>query len=222
MLRYSLGSLFLALLYLSTGCAALVNSSGVWPQVAITLTLAILVVFSLGAIFWTERRRVFAIGFSATGWLYFLLVFSDVTNVRPYLLTESATNQLFVAMHSKQMGPYNIVYQTVTTPNGTSQVQTAVYAAPVLPPPLLGPSPAGSITPTPRYALQPYAPAAYPPYSSIAVGRQFVDPQSFANIGHSLWAVMIAFAGGTTAQLLARSRKQEGVGKSDPREETPG
>ena len=66
MLRYSLGSLFLALLYLSIGCAALVNASGVLPQVAITLTLAILVLFSLGAIFWTERRRVFAIGFSAT------------------------------------------------------------------------------------------------------------------------------------------------------------
>jgi hypothetical protein len=96
MLRYSLGSLFLALLYLSIAFAALVNATGIWPQVAVTLTLAILILFSLGAIFWSERRRVFAIGFSATGWLYFLLVFSDVTNVRPYLLTDFATNQLFV------------------------------------------------------------------------------------------------------------------------------
>lgn len=216
MLRYSLGSLFLTLLYLSIGCAALVNASGVWPQVAITLTLAILVVFSLGAIFWTERRRVFAIGFSATGWLYFLLVFSDVTNVRPYLLTESATNQLFTTMHSKQMGSYNIVYQTVTAPNGTSQVQTAVYAAPVLPPPLPGPSPAGSITPTPAYALQPYAPAAYPfSYSSIGVGRQFVSPQSFSNIGHSLWAIIVAFVGGVTAQLLAKGRQRGNMVKKD-------
>ena len=58
MLRFSLGSLFLALLYLSIGCAALANASGIWPQVAVTLTLAILVVFSLGAIFWTARREV--------------------------------------------------------------------------------------------------------------------------------------------------------------------
>ena len=83
MLRYSLGSLFLVLLYLSIGCAALANASGLWPQVSITLTLAILVLFSLGAIFWRERRRVFAIGFAATGWLYFLLVFRILpTSVR--------------------------------------------------------------------------------------------------------------------------------------------
>lgn len=203
MFRYSLGSLFLVLLYLSIGCAALVNATGVWPQVAVTLTLAILVVFSLGAIFWSERRRVFAIGFSATGWLYFLLVFSDVTNVRPYLLTDSATNQLFVTMHGKRVAP-SIVYQTVMTANGPS-VKTAVYATPVLPPPL--PVPAGSNTSAPVYsAPSPYALTS--PAFSPANGQQFVDPRSFANIGHSLWAAIIAFAGGITGQVLAKGRKQ--------------
>ena len=214
MLRYSLGSLFLALLYLSIGCAALVNATGVWPQVAVTLTLAVLILFSLGAVFWTERRRVFAIGFSATGWLYFLLVFSDVTNVRPYLLTESLTNQLFVAMHSKQTGP-NIVYQTVMTANGQSRVQTAVYPAPVLLPPL--PVPAGSNTPAPAYAapvVQPYAPTLSA-YSPVATRQRFVDPQSFTNIGHSLWAIIIAFVGGVTAQLLAKGPRQVDAVESD-------
>lgn len=203
MLRYSLGSLFLALLYLSIGCAALVNATGVWPQVAVTLTLAILVVFSLGAIFWTERRRMFAIGFSATGWLYFLLVFSDVTNVRPYLLTESATNQLFITMHGEQVAP-RIVYQTVMTANGRSSVKTAVYATPVLSPPV----PAGSNTPAPVYSAPVWQPAiqtapAYP------TSGQFVDSQTFANIGHSLWAVIIAFAGGITSQLLAKKSRNQ-------------
>lgn len=200
MLRYSLGSLFLLLLYLSIGCAALVNATGIWPQVAVTLTLAILVLFSLAAIFWTERRRVFAIGFSATGWLYFLLLFSDVTNVRPYLLTESLMNRLFITMHGEQMAP-RLVYQTVTTANGPPSLQTAVYATPVLPSPLPGPT--GSNAPTPYWQAYPF-PVALSPAST----QQYVDPQSFANIGHSLWAVIIALAGGITAQVLAKRQKQ--------------
>jgi hypothetical protein len=196
MLRYSLGSLFLVLLYLSIAFAALVNATGVWPQVAVTLTLAILVVVSLGAIFWNERRRVFAIGFSATGWLYFLLVFSSVTNVRPYLLTESATHQLFITMHGEQVAPQI----TVTYPNGLGQVQTARYATPLPAPVLPGSSPVGSNAPTPAYAL-------YTAHTPVTLGR-FVNPQLFSNIGHSLWAIIAAFAGGMTGQLLARVRKQ--------------
>jgi hypothetical protein len=210
MLRYSLGSLFLVLLYLSVGCAALVNASGIWPQVAITLTLAILVLFSLGAVFGNERWRVFSIGFSATGWLYVLLVFSSVTSIRPYLLTETATNQLFVTMHSRQMAP-KLVYETVTTVNGPRSVQTAVYATPVLPPPL--PVPAVGNNPALVYAapvVQPYA-STSPAYSPVATGQRFVHPQSFSNIGHSLWAVIVAFIGGVTAQLLAKGRKQKDV-----------
>jgi hypothetical protein len=211
MLRYSLGSLFLVLLYLSIGCAALVNASGVWPQVAITLTLAILILFSLGAIFWTERRRIFAIGFSATGWLYFLLVFSNVTNVRPYLLTESATNQLFITMHSKQLGP-KIVYQTVTTATGPASSQTYVFPTPVL----SGPRPASSNPAAPVYS----APVAYAPvyssqYSAVPVVGQYVNPQSFGNIGHSLWTVIVAFVGGVTAQLLAKGREQANAAKRE-------
>lgn len=205
MLRYSLGSLFLTLLYLSVGCAALVNATGVWPQVAVTLTLAILAVFSLGAVFWTERRRVFAIGFSVTGWLYFLLVFSDVTNVRPYLLTESATNQLYVTMHGAQTTPYYQRYQPLTA-SIRPRVQATVYAAPVPPPLLPPPPPAGSNTPTPVYSMPLPAPNAT--YTPVAALTQFVDMRSFTNIGHSMWAVIVAFIGGITAQLLAKGRKQ--------------
>ncbi|MDP6558101.1 MAG: hypothetical protein QGG71_25775 [Pirellulaceae bacterium] len=198
MLRYSLGSLFLALLYLSVGCAALVNATGIWPQVAITLTIAILVLFSLGAIFWTERRRVFAIGFMATGWMYFLLVFSDATSVRPYLLTETAMNRLFVTVHGAEYVSNRAVYQAV----GVSGIQTAVYTAPV-PPPLPPPFVNVGKSPTPTY------------YPTVAV-RPTVDPRSFANIGHSMWALIVAFAGGVTAQLLAKRKKRVSKSGDEP------
>ncbi len=180
MLRYSLGSLFLALLYLSVGCAALVNATGIWPQVAITLTVAILVLFSLSAIFWTERRRVFAIGFTATGWLYFLLVFSDVTSVRPYLLTETALNRLFTTMHGEQNATYGLVVRTAWTPNGPAGVQTAVYTVSVPIPGVPGPY-NGNFTPAPVYSAPGVRPAPPTAYLSLAAGQPFVDSRSFAN-----------------------------------------
>ena len=171
-----------------------------WPQVAITLTIAIFVLFSLGAIFWTERRQVFAIGFTATGWLYFLLVFSSVSSVRPYLLTETAMNRLFVTMHGDQTGQYGYVLSTMTTPNGPARVQRVVYTAPV-PPPLPAP-PANNVANTPAYR-----PTVVQPLPMATVQPK-VDSRSFANIGHSMWAVIVAFVGGVTAQLLAKRRKQ--------------
>ena len=204
MLRYSLGSLFLVLLYLSVGCAALVNASGIWPQVAITLTLAILVLFSLAAIYWTERRRVFAIGFTATGWLYFLFVFSSVTSVRPYLLTETAMNRLFVTMHSDQPTPIGLAYQPVGPYSRPAGVQRVAYATPL---PTAVPI-STNRTPVPTNA----SPFTQPntlglTFTAVAV-QPTVDSRSFTNIGHSMWAVIVAFVGGVTAQLLARNRKQ--------------
>lgn len=197
MLRYSLGSLFLVLLYLSIGCAALVNATGIWPQVAITLAVAILVLFSLAAIFWTGRRRVFAIGFTATGWLYFLLVFSEVTYVRPFLLTETVLNRLFITMHSDQTNALGLA----ATP---ANVQPVIYSNPLPPPLPVSVTPANS--PRPVYntpVLQPITATAY----WAPAGPPRVDSRSFNGIGHSLWAVIIAFAGGITAQLLTGARK---------------
>ena len=214
MLRYSLGTLFLVLLYLAIGFAALVNASGIWPQVAITLAIAVLVLFSLGAVFSSQGWRTFAIGFSATGWLYFLLVFSELTTIRPYLLTESAMNQLFMTMHGDQPGQYRVVMQTMAGPNGPMTVQSLVYANPVLPGPTRAtPAPPSVYTP-PSASASAYTVTAIPATAprtlpSPAAGQPIVDLQSFANIGHSLWAVIIGFVGGTTAQVLHRKARKQ-------------
>lgn len=207
MLRYSLGTLFLVLLYLAISFAALVNGSGIWPQVAVTLAVAVLGLFSLGAMFGSPGWRVFGIGFSATGWLYFLLVFSSLTSVRPYLLTESAMNQLYMTMHGDQPAQYQVVSQIMAGPNGPMTVQKVAYATPVLPAPILAPNSGPTIgnVPPPRV----YMTTALQPRPLAAAGQPVVDLQSFANTGHSLWAVIIGFMGGITAQMLHRkSRKQ--------------
>lgn len=211
MLRYSLGSLFLALLYLSIGCAALVNATGMWPQVAVTMSVAMLVLFSLGAIFWAERRQVFSIGFSVTGWLYFLLVFSSVANIRPYLLTDSATHQLLITMHSDRTQQFSLVYQSVTTPGGPTSPQNSLPNSTGI---LRSPSVARGNAPGPLYAapaIQTNASGANSAFYLLSSGQPTVDLQSFSNIGHSLWTIIVAFVGGITAQLLARSRRRADV-----------
>ena len=202
MLRYSLGSLFLALLYLSVGCAALVNATGIWPHVAITLTLAMLGIFSLRAAFGDERRRVFAIAFSATGWLYMLLVFSSVTSLRPYLLTEAMMNQLYTTLHAERIAGVTVEYPTYATATTVQGVQPVAYAPPA---PLPGPMviPPAPVYPTPN--VLPNASAFRP----IAIKQPLVDPRQFASIGHSLWTIIVAFAAGTVAQVFYSRRQHQ-------------
>jgi hypothetical protein len=194
MFRYRLSSLFLGLLYLSIGFAALVNASGVWPQVAVTMTVAILTLVSLAALFWVERKRAFAIGFSATGWLYFLLVSSSVTNVRPYLVTDTATIILFATIHTEPAAPIGFVWETGATAAGPVRVRRVMYpAAPVVAPP---PIPSTTVAAGPTLG-----------FSTTPAGPQ-IDFDAFSNIAHSLWAVVVGLIGGITAQLLyARSNR---------------
>ena len=202
MLRFSLGSLFLALLYSSVACAALVNANGIWPQVAVTLTVAILLASTLAAIFAAQGRRVFAIGFSATGWLYLLLVLSDVTNIRPLLLTDAAMNRLYSVLHAGPPSPYGLQYARVATANPQGPVQPLVYTTPV-------PAPTYVRRTGPRDFLAPPVLPVPPPGSyAVALAEPVVDPITFANIGHSIWAVMVGLMGGAVGQVLyTRSRR---------------
>lgn len=141
-------------------------------------------------------------------------MFSDVTSVRPYLLTETALNRLFTTMHGEQNATYSLLVRTAGTPNGPAGVQTAVYTASVPIPGLPGPS-NGNFTPAPVYSAPGVRPAPPTAYLSLAAGQPFVDSRSFANIGHSMWAVIVAFVGGVTAQLLAKRKKQAAKSPED-------
>ena len=122
MLRYSLGSLMLILVYASLACAALVNASGIWPQLIVTMTGAILLLFTLKAAIRQGASHHFALGFSITGWVYFLRIFTSVLNVRNFLLTETSVQYLFATIHSEQLtSGVPLAYATLSqTPTGRS------------------------------------------------------------------------------------------------------
>ena len=101
MLRYSLASLAIVIVSLSIYSAALAQGNNLWPQISVTLTVSILLLATLAAVFSRNSSRVFAMGFSIVGWLYFTIVFAGFTGgVRENLLTQTAINWLYGQVHA--------------------------------------------------------------------------------------------------------------------------
>jgi hypothetical protein len=168
----------------------------------------ILLFATLVAVFSRNASRVFAMGLSIVGWLYFTIVFSGfATGVRENLLTETALNWLYSRVHA----------------SGTTGVSQFFTYRAVMPaqtyPPVPSPSfPPGSVT---GYALQPVTTwnggqqAITLTATPAAPTPAFVSPYHFAQIGHSLWVVLIGAMGGVVAQLIyARGRRQQTSGES--------
>lgn len=204
MLRYSLATLCLALLYVSVACAALVNATPLWQSVAITMAIAVMVAGTLAAVYWRERAREFAIGFAVTGWIYFILAYTTVVPIRSQLITQMANDALYAAIHEQQaVGPYAVSVRMLQTPSGPVTTQSLVYTAPPAPAevPLTLPQPA----PAPLAA----APVMQLPPRPVAITAPPVDAYSFGNIGHSIWVVLVACLGGAVAQLFSRRSRSE-------------
>lgn len=87
MLQFPLRALFFSAVVVAVGCAALIHPTEVWRQAMVTMTVLILMVSTLGAIFGHGGFRVSAGGLAIAGWLYFLLAFAPSFNVREHLLT---------------------------------------------------------------------------------------------------------------------------------------
>ncbi len=203
MLRYSLASLATVIVVLSIYSAALAQGDDLWPQISVTLTVAVLLFATLAAVF--SRSRTFAMGFSIVGWLYFTIVFSGFAGVRENLLTQTAINWLYGQVHAPgTQGVSTVTFQPARA--YTSLGGTVTRYVPVQ-------STSSAPRPVPEYALrsittstgvqQTIALTAIPAAPTPAL----VSPYHFAQIGHSLWVVLIGAMGGVVAQVLyARSR----------------
>ena len=89
--RFSIGSLMVVVLFCGVGAAALRSSSGLWAQVLFTLTLAMLGVAALGALYRRGARRASWAGFVLFGGGYLALCFGPwaAGEVRPHLATSA-------------------------------------------------------------------------------------------------------------------------------------
>ena len=205
MLRYSLASLATVIVVLSIYSAALAQGDDLWPQFSVTLTVAILLFATLAAVF--SRSRTFAMGFSIVGWLYFTIVFSGFAGVRENLLTQTAINWLYGQVHATgTQGVSTVTFQPARAYASLGGGVTRYVPVPVQSTP-------SAPRPVPEYALRSITTSTGAQQTIAFTAIQaaptpaLVSPYHFAQIGHSLWVVLIGAMGGVVAQVLyARSR----------------
>ena len=188
MLKYSLGSLLIAMAVAALGCATVANWSPLWAEIMTTATVAILLVAVLIALVGRGSARTFAIGFAAVGVAYFLLAFCAPAELRDErLATRRAVDRLFQLTQkanadARTTSEFQLVEVVldgstdVKMPGGDSSYMFGVGTGPA--------------TVTGRVV-----------FSS--------PPREFQDIGHCLWTLILALMGGVLAQVIQRVGRRE-------------
>lgn len=197
MLRFSLLSLFGAVLVVSIGCGALVSASDAWTRVVVTATVVALLVATVGAFYLPVRSRAFAGGFALCGWDYLLVAQGPwFESLKPQLATTLALNHLAAVMHAND-GVNGIVVQPTTsiwTPQGIATTTINVTS---------GMMPAGGS------GIVYATPTVFPTPVINSHGN-------FQQIGQLLWTLLLAFGGGILAAVFANRKSNHSAGTVQP------
>lgn len=197
-LRFSLLWLLGVVALIAVACAALRSASEIWGSAAFTLTVGALFAALLGLIFRQRASRAFWGGFALLGWGYLLLVFGPwfKDNVSHQLLTTKLLDYLHPKLQRSANAPvtYSAFTPTMTTVPRTGWSQSgATWSANT------GAAVVGGNTTT---------------FTVRAIATPV--PQHFMQVGHSLWALLLASAGGLLARYFydkrARPKQEEGAG----------
>ena len=182
MFRFSLTALLGLVSFAALGCAALANATDLWRECMVTLMLGLLLTATLAAIIWRGERRALATGFAVFGWAYMLLAFVSALGVRGDLLTDRLIARLYeVAQGSDQQQIEKNYIDEVITLSGAGRV---IFGA-------------GS-------NLRVWDVTTGRP----AAGNNVPSYENFADIGHSLWATVIACLGAMVASLLSAGQRR--------------
>jgi hypothetical protein len=189
--RFSIAGLMVVVLVVGVSVAALRSASGVWAALLFTLTLAVLAVAPLGVVYRRARSRAFWLGFGLFGWGYLALCYGPAIGeaTRPNLATTALLDDL-----RGRIGPAqpqmqwattgsSIVFLDAATGLATTQNPTVSYVA-------------GSST-IPVQALQPIQ------LWTNVLGSG--GTEHFQRIGHCLFALIAALAGGGIARRFQAS-----------------
>lgn len=187
MLRYSLGSLFVATLFVGLGCLAITEASLLVRRITLTSTVALLMIAVLGAFFLKGKSQVFAAGVALTGWTYFLMIFGSFVDVRDQALTDNAVSFLYMAMH-RDLSDAALIEKEWLTEDRTVSPWVAPPSDGIILPPALD----GSIDQLNMYGVQ----------WSVHYGDVFRD------IGHCLWTILLASFGGVVAVFFRGCAKR--------------
>ncbi|MBI1904549.1 MAG: hypothetical protein HYS13_25930 [Planctomycetia bacterium] len=170
--------------------AALAWASQLWAGIALTATIAILTLTTLGAV----QRRTFCIGFAVFAWLYLLLVAtSSLSEGQPSLPTTRAVVALQGTAAKPENGDAELVLsvrdRTLASAQYVSARLTLLLDSSVRRPRALAFSPDGKLVATgARLRLAPGGERAAP----------------LVVIGQALWTIVLGLVGGGAAWSIRR------------------
>jgi hypothetical protein len=181
MLRYSLGALLCAVLFVAVACAALANPIPLWSQIVFTATAVLFLGATVFAV--VGRPRPVAAGFAVFGWGYLLLASGPFgAAVRPHLLTESLLARLAPLVVDPNVTYPQVVIERSVPLNAWTGGST-LWVAP-------------SDSSVFHTTL-----AGYPYIVSSSDGSSWLH-----QIGHTLWAVLFAAVGGALGRLAGKRK----------------
>ena len=198
MLRFSLGTLLLLVLVACFGCAALVNASPLWEQITLSLTVAVLSLATIGAVYLPPQARAFFGGFALLGWIYLVLVtIPSFDAIKPRLLTTTAISTLYELQAEDE--PQDTGMMGGGMMGGGMGDSMGMYGGGGMGPGM-GAMGGGMDE---GYGYGGYGSGSGP-------GVRGPDPISFHRIGHAVWALILGFIGGGVAGFCSRWRRKEG------------
>jgi hypothetical protein len=192
--RFHIGSLLILVVLLGVGFAAMREANDLWDGIVLASAVGILMVSVLLAVHRRAERRAFWLGFALFGWVYLGLI--ALPSIEPRLLTTKALAYL----DSKVPGrPVVITGQAWGGPvNSPGQAVTSVAF-----------SPQGNLIASTSNSG---TVRLWSATTSRLLGSGSGTTENFIHIGHSLFALILAWLGGKLSRsLYVRSRETHPV-----------
>ena len=202
MLQFSLRSLLVAVAAVAVGTAALLNANTWWASGLFAIEIFLLFFAAVEVIF-RRGQNAFWIGYLLAGSLYLLLLIPSTTTELGSQFRALPTTNLIVWWYSLLPDSKKAPYLAIPPGSATGQGNTPVgmypmpdgtYRSGV---PIASSGPGGGMPGMPMMGM---AGMSNPSY---------VDPNLFIQIGHAIFAISLAWLGGTVAHWRygKRSRK---------------
>ena len=204
MLQFSLRNLLIAVAAVAVGTAALLNANEWWASLLWAIALLILVFAGLAALFRREAQRAFWIGYLVVGSLYLLLLMYSVPSA-------PGSSTPYTPLNHYHLVTTRVILWTYSLFPDSKKSQ---YILPALPAGGIGGSSWGGLAGPGMMPSMPGGAGMGPPgMGGLGMGPpptlnpSYVDQETFLEVGHALWILLLSWLGGTVAFCLYRTRE---------------
>lgn len=204
--KFSLRWLLGAVSFAAVGCGLLIYATPLLSKLTLTVAIFGLMAGVVAAVYRAGERRAYWAGFAAFGLGYLWMTFGSWQSpdgsvpLREALVTTELLNWCYNLLPARQTTVTSIIDPlTGVTPYGYVDVSGTITT---------GGMPTGM---TSTYSAGPMTPPGAVFSGTMTTTTSAVNRGDFFNVGHSLWAIVLATLGGLIARRLCRGHQTRGT-----------